>query len=164
MDLYRLTPSGKRLVTRRLGQGSVFGVMGLLGQKMQGSFAETIEDSLICTSTRVQVVELLKRRSEVALRLLELVGGRLSQVEERLVELAYSPVRVRLAHFLLTNMDPTTGKIDGLSHAEIGDTIGALRQTVTETLAELKRRGFVATGLKYILVRDRKALGRLAGE
>ncbi len=163
VDLYRLTPNGKRLVTRRIKPGSVFGVMGLLGQKMQGNFAETIEDSLVCMITRAQVVELLRRQPDVALRLLEVVGRRLSQIEDRLIELAYSPVRVRLAHFLLANMDPATGEIAGLSHAEIGDTIGALRHTVTETLAKLKRQGIVTTGPKHIHVRDRQRLEQLAG-
>lgn len=154
VDLYRLTPSGKRLVTRRIRPGSVFGVMGLLGQRTQGNFAETVDESLVRVTTTEQVTRLLKSDPDFALGILQLVGNRLNELEERFVQIAYSPVSARLAHLLLANMDPATGVVDGLTHAEIGDTIGALRQTVTETLASFKRRGLVTTGCRRICILD----------
>jgi len=158
VDLYRLTTSGKRLVTRQILPGSVFGVMGLLGQSMQGNFAEAIEESSICMITREDVVALLKRRPDVVLRVLEIVGNRLRLLEERLVEVVYSPVSVRLAHFLLTNVDSASGLLTNVTHSEIGDTIGAVRQTVTETLSLMRKRGLILTGPKQIRIIDRHGL------
>ncbi|MDO8635486.1 MAG: cyclic nucleotide-binding domain-containing protein, partial [Dehalococcoidia bacterium] len=66
VELYRLTPDGRRLLTRRIQPVAIFGIMGLLGQSIQGNFAETAEDSLICTVNREEVLELLKRRPDVA--------------------------------------------------------------------------------------------------
>lgn len=77
VDRYRLTASGKRLVTRQIQPGSVFGVMGLLGRTMQGNFAEATEDSDIYVVTRQHVLALLKRQPDVTLRMLEIVGNRL---------------------------------------------------------------------------------------
>lgn len=37
VNLYRITLDGKRLVTRQILPGQIFGIMGLLGQTMQGS-------------------------------------------------------------------------------------------------------------------------------
>ena len=82
VDLFLVTASGKRLVTRQILPGSVFGIMGLLGQTMQGSFAEATEDSTICVITREDVLALLKHWPGVALRLLEIVGNRLRLLEE----------------------------------------------------------------------------------
>jgi CRP/FNR family cyclic AMP-dependent transcriptional regulator len=162
VELYRLTPDGKRLVTRRIGSGTIFGEMGLLGQTLQGCFAEATEDSLVCIATRDDVIRLLKERPDVALRLLESIGNRLKLLEERLEQAVFSPVKVRLASFLLANIDPSTGIITGYTHEEIGNTIGALRQTVTETLSEMQRHGLVEVGHKLIRVIDRHALEDVA--
>jgi len=158
VDLYQLTLSGKRLVKRRILPGMVFGMMGLLGQTMQGNFAEITEDSTVCMITRDDVLALLKQRPDVALHILELVGNRLRLLEEPLMETAYSPVSVRVAHFLLTNADFVSNLITDVTHEEIGDIIGAVRQTVTETLGRMRNQGLIKTGQKRIQIVDRHGL------
>ncbi len=91
--------------------------------------AEAIEDSIVCIITREQILALLKRRPEVTLRILEMVCSHLYLLEERLVETVYNLVSVRLAYFLLTNADSTTGVLTNITQEEIGNTIGAVRQT-----------------------------------
>ncbi|MBI4328450.1 MAG: Crp/Fnr family transcriptional regulator [Chloroflexi bacterium] len=164
VQLYRLTSSGKRLVTKRISPGTVFGEMGVLGQSMQGCFAEATEDSLVCVARREDILKLFEERPEVALRLFEAVGKRLKALEDRLEQLAFSPVKARLATFLLGNLDPQTGAVSGFTHEEIGDTIGTIRQTVTETLNEMQRQGLVKVGHKRIEVLQRKAIEDLAAE
>lgn len=162
VDIYRLTSSGKRLVTRRLGPGTIFGEMGLLGQTMQGCFAEATGNTLVCIATKEDVVQLFKERPDVSLRMLEAVGRRLKLLEERLEQAVFSSVKARLASFLLANADPTTGVLEGYTQAEIGDTIGALRQTVTETLSEMQGEGLIEVGHKKIRMKDRSQLEELA--
>jgi CRP/FNR family cyclic AMP-dependent transcriptional regulator len=161
VDVYQLNPSGKRLVTRRISSGSVFGMMGLLGQTIQGNFAETTEDSTVCSLTREDVLALLKQRPDIALRILEVIGSRLRLLEERLVETVYSPVRVRLAHFLLTNADKVSGVLTNVTQEEIGDMIGAVRQTVTETLGRMRNQGLILTRQKQIQIIDRQGLEKI---
>ena len=158
VELYRLSVSGKRLVTRQIQPGSVFGVMGLLGRTMQGNFAVATEDSNISMVSREHVMTLLRRQPDLALRILEVLGNRLCILEERLVEATYSSVAVRLAHFLLNNADPTSGVISKATHEEIGDAIGAVRQTVSENLSIMKKHGLVLTGPRRIQLLDRREL------
>ncbi len=158
VDRYRLTTGGKRLVTGRILPGSVFGVMGLLGRTMQGNFAEAAEDSTIYVVTRQHVLALLKRQPDLTLRLLEIVGNRLRLLEERLVDAFYSPVNVRLALFLLTNADPDSGVLTNFTHEEIGNTIGAVRQTVTEILGLMRKQGLILTEPKQIRIINRHGL------
>ena len=158
VELYRITRSGQRLVIRRIGPGTIFGEMGLLGQTLQGTFAEALEDSLVCSATREDVVQFFREHPDVGLRMLEAVGTRLRLLETRLEQTAYSPVKVRLANFLLANAGPATGTLAGFTHAEIGETIGALRQTVTESLKEMETEGMVSVGYKQINVHNRQGL------
>lgn len=164
VDIYRLTQGGKRLVTRRVGPGTIFGEMGLLGQTLQGCFAEATADTLVCVATRDDLLRLFQERPDVMLRLLESLGNRIRVLEERLEHAVFSPVKVRLASFVLANMDPSTGVVAGYTHAEIGDTIGALRQTVTETLSDMQGQGIVEVGHKRIQVLDRQGIELIAVE
>jgi CRP/FNR family transcriptional regulator, cyclic AMP receptor protein len=162
VELYRLTASGKKLVTRRLGPGSIFGEMGLMGQSMHGEFAEATEDALVCTATRDDVLRVLREHPDVAVRLLEAIGGRVRVLEERLEHAVFSPVAVRLANFIVANADPRAGTVAGLTHAEIGDIIGALRQTVTETLSKWRDEGLITVGHKRIQIKDWDGLREVA--
>jgi CRP/FNR family cyclic AMP-dependent transcriptional regulator len=158
VELYRLTSEGKRLVTRRISPGSMFGIMGLLGRAQQGSFAETTEDSTVYMLSREEILGFLERRPELVMHILEAIGNRLCLLEERLIETLYSPVDKRLAHFLLTNVDPVSSELCNVTHAEIGDIIGAVRQTVTEELSNMRKQGLIITGLKKIHIIDRQGL------
>lgn len=154
VELYRLSASGRKLVTRRIGPGTVFGEMGLLGQTMQGEFAEATVESLVCVATRADVERLIHHQPDIALRLLEGMGNRLRKLEDRLEQAVFSPVRVRVAHFLLANAD-SDGRVAGYTHADIGDNIGALRQTVTETLSQMQAEGLISVGHKAVRIKDR---------
>ena len=95
------------------------------------------------------------------LRILENVVSRLYLLEERLVEAVYNPVIVRLAYFLLTNTDMESGVLTDITHEEIGNRIGAVRQTVTENLGLLRKRGFIQTLPGQIRVIDRQNLEKI---
>lgn len=162
VEIYRLTAGGKRIITQRIEPGTVFGEMGLLGQTLQGCFAEATQDSLVCVAMREDVVHVLKQRPDVALRLLKTVGDRLKLLEERLEQVAFSPVKVRLVRFLLAHLDGATMLVSGYTHSDIGDTIGALRQTVTEILNQMEAAGLVEVGHKHIRVRKLEELEAVA--
>ena len=163
VDLYRLTPDGKRLTIRRIEAHSIFGEMGLLGQSMQNAFAEAVDSAVVCEATREEVQTVLTQHPEVALRLLGAIGTRLRTLEERLEETVFGSVSQRLAHFLLRYAD-SSDTVRGFTHEEIGTTIGAQRQTVTELLGEWQRRGLVETGYRSISLLDIAALHALGLE
>jgi len=52
VQLYRLTPSGKRLDLAVIEPGAFFGEMPLVGESLRHTFAEATEDSLICVMSR----------------------------------------------------------------------------------------------------------------
>ncbi len=164
VERYRLTPDGKRLVTRQVSPGGVFGVMGLLGRTMQGNFAEATEDSSAYVLTRDRVLKWLRREPDFALSVLENLGDRVRRLEERLVEAAYSPATARLARFLLDSASPHSGVLVGFTHEQIGNTIGAVRQTVTEMLGVMKDGGLISVRPRQITILDRAGLERLARE
>jgi CRP-like cAMP-binding protein len=56
------------------------------------------------------------------------------------------------------------GVIERLSHQELGDMVGACRETVTKILAELEKEGEVELGRRRIRVLDRARLAAALDE
>ncbi len=136
--------------------------MGLLGRTMQGNFAEATEDSSAYVLTRERVLEWLRREPDFALSVLENLGNRVRHLEERLVEAAYSSVSARLARYVLDNAGRKSGILSNLTHEQIGNSIGAVRQTVTEKLGDLRRQRLISIEPRQIKIINRPGLEKIA--
>lgn len=154
VQLYRLTPIGKRLELAVIEPGTFFGEMPFMGESLRHTFAEAIEDSLICVMSRSDIEGLMRKRSEVALRMIEVLGRRLELCEARLEEMAYRSVPARIAAVLVRLSQGHNGEAVSITHQELGDMIGALRESVTKILDEFQREGLVELGRGRVILRD----------
>jgi CRP/FNR family transcriptional regulator, cyclic AMP receptor protein len=161
--IYRLTADGKRLVLSTLEPHTFFGDMPLAGQNMYGTYAEAVDDCLICVLGRADLERLIQTRPQVAIRLLEVVGRRLLEAESVIEDFAFKSIPARLATLLLRL--PATGDgrdVTGHTHQDLADMVGTYRETVTLTLDDFKRRGLVELGRKHIRLLDRQAVRAIA--
>lgn len=163
VQIYRLSPEGKKLVMSTLGEDTFFGEMSILGQGMYDSFAEALENCTICAMSRSDVERLLVSKPIVALRVLNVVGNRLKNAEEALENLAFKNVSGRTASLLLRLVEGhRDGVISGLTHQDMAEMIGTFRETMTQTLNDLKSTGLINIGRMKITVLDVEGLRRIA--
>lgn len=163
IQLYRLSPDGKKLVIATIGPGSVFGEMALIGQGMHNTFAEATEECVLCVMSRDDLERLLVTKPKVALRIFETLGRRLKEAELRLEEIAFKGIPARLASLLLQLADEQgSDRITGLTHQDLGEQIGTYRETTTQTLNVFKTEGLIEIGRKRITILDREGLKRIA--
>ncbi|MFD1953196.1 Crp/Fnr family transcriptional regulator [Paenibacillus thailandensis] len=150
--LYRILKSGKELTVDLLGDGHLFGEAGSFTTGSESLYAETMEDSIICTLDKERFETIVKANPEIGLKLIGIVSSRLKEVEEMLELLAYGSVRRRLL-YLLYKLSRKFGRqaesAQGwvrleiqLTHQELASMAGSIRETVTEQLS-----GFVSEGL-----------------
>jgi CRP-like cAMP-binding protein len=163
VQLYRISPDGKKLVIGTVGPGAIFGEMALIGQGMHNTFAEATEDCVLLVMSRQDVERLLVTKPKVALRIFEELGNRLKDTEARLEEIAFKGIPARLASFLLQTADEQgTDTVTGLTHQDLGEQIGTYRETTTQTLNTFKAGGLIDIGRKRITILDRPGLERIA--
>ena len=163
VQLYRISPEGKKLVIAALGTGAIFGEMALLGQQMHNAFAEAMEDSVILVMSRADLERLILNKPILGLRMLEITGRRLSDAEARLEDMAFKGIPARLASLLLRlAAERDTDEITGLTHQDLAETIGTYRETATQVLNDMKMAGIIEIGRKRITILDRARLLELA--
>ncbi len=163
VQLYRISPEGKKLVITTLGDHTLFGEMALLGTKMHNTFAEAVEDCLICVMSRTDLERLILSRPQVALRILEITGKRLREAEERLESMAFKGIPARLASLLLRlSSEQESDEVTGMTHQDLAESVGTYRETATQVLNDLKSQGLIEIGRKRIQLLDKEALFELA--
>jgi CRP-like cAMP-binding protein len=160
--LYRLTATGRKIILTDLKAPAAFGSMALLGQGMDRDFAEAVDESLVCIVRREELERFLRSRPEVALRLLDMMGRHLWEIERRVEEMAAFTTEQRLASVLQRLADPTTGTIEGLTQQELAETSGTVRQTVAMILGRWRERGLVAIRRRSVRILRPDALAALA--
>lgn len=156
VQIYRLSPEGKKLVIAALEEGTLFGEMALVGQGMYNTFAEAVEPCTLCAMSRRDVEMLIARFPKVGLRLLEIMGQRLTEVEQRLEGLAFKTIPAQLAALLLQLA--RDNQVDGYTHEQLAEMIGTYRETVTQTLDDFKAQGLIEVGRKQIKIRNSQGL------
>lgn len=164
--LSRMNQDGKRLITATLREGTVFGEMPILGQRLQSTDAEALTECTICSMSRRDVQDLITRYPTVGLRITEVLSQRLQAAEIRLEEMAFQGLRERLAALLLRLADETDWRgnrvIKGLTHQHLAEILGSYRETITATLNEFKADGLIQTGRKKITILDVAGLEEIA--
>ncbi len=159
--LYRLTSRGRKVILTELKPPTVFGQMAVLGQGMEGEFAEAVEESLICTVSRHALERLLRRRPDVGLRLLDLMGRRLEELERSIEEMATQTTGQRLATILLRLADARAGVVEGFTQEELAEMSGTIRQTIARILGAWQRKGLVEVNRRSVRILRREKLAAL---
>lgn len=163
VDLYRLSPEGKKLVTAHLAEQTFFGEMSILGHKMYETFAEATQPSILCAMSRTDVEQLLLSKPMVGLRILSVLGRRLLDLEQITEDLAFRDVRARIASLLLRLSDQQGGPaITGLTHQELAEMAGTFRETATQALNQLRSAGIIEIGRTRIEILNAEGLARAA--
>ena len=66
VQLYRISPDGRKLVFATLQPGAIFGHMGMIGQRLHNTFAESVGEVKLCIMNRPDIEELLLAKPVVA--------------------------------------------------------------------------------------------------
>jgi CRP-like cAMP-binding protein len=164
VQLYRLSPEGKKLVVAILEPGAIFGEMSIIGQGMHNTFAESIDECTLCVMSPRDVGHLLTSKPKVAMRIMEVMARRLKDAETRLEDLAFKSIPSRLASLLLKLATSKTEKllVEGYTHQDFAEMIGTYRETTTQTLNQFKHQGWIDIQRKHIQVLDPPALEQLS--
>ena len=162
VQLIREGPNGRRLAIATLGPGSMFGEKSLLGAAEPDVKAVALTDCIVWMVPQPQAQALALRYPVLSWGLLQTIGLRLAQVENRMEEVAYKRLPERLAGLLL-ELSNGGRAIRGTSHQALADMLGTYRETISAILRSFKDSGLVELGYRKIDLRDVPGLRVAAG-
>jgi CRP-like cAMP-binding protein len=165
-------PDGKDTVLGIMGTGEVFGEVALLDGGVRSATCTTIEPCELLVVDRVQFMQLLNSSPGIAVKLLLVLAQRLRRLSQRSEDAAFLDVPSRLARSLLDlaarfgerQRAPSTGILITLklSQQELGDLVGATRESVNKHLSDWTRQGFVDSRDGRLVISDIDSVRRIA--
>lgn len=159
---------GRSLILRIAGGGEIIGIPGTISNRPYEVTAEALEPTQANFIRRAEFIDFLKQNSEAALKVAEVLTGIYQSVcrEVRYLGLSGSAPE-KLARFIL-DLVPAPPAGDGharvtltLTHEEIGEMIGATRETVTRIFASFKRKRYIEIHGSSLVLADRLGLTRV---
>ncbi len=161
--LHRTVPDGREVTIALVRPGHIFGEVPVLSEAARVSYAEAMRRSTCWRIPREVFLRVVRSDPEAGFSISKEVAGKLARIETRLEDLVFRSVEARLARTFL-QLAEDFGMPAGdwvqldlpLTQAELAMLVGTTRQTVSESLQELAKRGCVA--------RDRGAIALQLGE
>jgi len=164
-------PDGRDVVLGIMSEGEVFGEIALLDGGMRSATCTAIEACELLAIERSQFLQMLEQTPAIAVKLLHVLSGRLRRLSQRSEDAAFLDVPSRLARSLLDlasrfgeRTSSTTGVYIALklSQQELGDLVGATRESVNKHLSDWSRQGFLQMHGGRMVISDIDSVRRLA--
>ena len=160
---FKMNEDGKEYITGLYNAGDFFGYPALLEHGNYADSAQIIDDAEILLIPKDDFYHLMSSDREVIGSFIKLLADNIHQKEEKLIELAYSSVRKRVANALVQVYEKynTEGREDftiSLGREDLASIVGTATETVIRALSEFKQDGYIESKGRDIHVLDIAAL------
>lgn len=159
----KLGASGKEHIVRIAGSGDVLGYRALLGNGRYKSSAVTIEESRVCLIPRETFFRLLKENIKFHDGIMKIVCAMMEQAETKSTEIAYKPVRSRIAEALimLDRVFEERGAIT-LTREDLASFVGTVKETAIRVISDFKEEQLIEVDKRSIRVLNPDGLMRIS--
>lgn len=167
----QLTPEGHQVVLRLLSPGDAFGGVAALGGETYPVTAEAVTDSSAFEWAGQVMASLMERHSKLALNALQVVAGRLHELQVQYRQLATEKVERRVARALLRLVQQAGRRVETgvlidlpLSRDDIAQMTGTTLYTVSRIISRLEADGVLETGRQRMVIRNPHGLLKIADD
>ena len=133
---------GKEFVIAFFEPGDMFGEVAVLENKPYPASAEAVAETRVLGIRRDDFLSFLASRPEVALRIINVLRGRLRDAQSRLRDIAGERVEQRLARTLLM-LASKLGSTLPFTRQEIADMAGVTTETAIRVMSRLREGGII---------------------
>jgi CRP/FNR family cyclic AMP-dependent transcriptional regulator len=146
----KISPDGHEIILSILKEGDFFGEMSLLDNEPRSATAIALDDSELIVLKQENFLSILYENKVLLRKLLSVLSQRLRKADKKIADLALLKVQGRVAQLILdlakkegASLDDGSISISVPSKKEIAGMVGASRETVSRSVNELKRKGYI---------------------
>jgi len=148
---------GKEFTIAFFGPGEMFGEVAVFENKPYPASAQAVAETKVLQIKREDFLSFLAHRPEIALRIINVLGGRLRDAQSRLRDLAGERVEQRLARTLLM-LSSKLGSTLPFTREEIADMAGTTTETAIRLMSRLKDRGIIRSVRGKVIILNKEKL------
>ncbi len=159
--ILKQSPSGKEFTVAFFGPGEMFGEVAVFAGQPYPASARVMTKTRVLGIKRQDFVSFLANRPAVALKIINVLGGRLKEAHERLRDLAAERAEQRLAKIMLM-LASKIGATLPFTRQEIADMAGTTTETTIRVMGRLRNGGVIRSGRGKIVIVDETKLRLLS--
>jgi CRP/FNR family cyclic AMP-dependent transcriptional regulator len=162
------TPGDRGAVFNLITEGGIFGEIALLDGLPRTADATAISDCELLVIERRDFVPLIHERPEIALKLIEVLCGRLRHTTKQLEDIMFLDLPGRLAKTLLQLAATSTlaprGRRIALTQRHLSDIIGISRESTNKQLRTWQQQKWILLERGGIVILAPDALAAIASK
>lgn len=155
VEIYQLTPDGKKIIVDVLGAGNVFGDLGI--NEPTEHFVEATTDAFVCVMGKSEFFDMVSKNPKISAVLVKELFGKIVESEKQVAALASDNLTTKIKNLLLRlakkygrEKEDKVEIATKFTHEQLADMIGVARQTMTSLLNQLERKGVISKKGKII--------------
>ena len=149
---------GREVILSILGQGELFGEMGMFGEQSRSASVVAVMPSDLVMIAKQDFRQIMQDNFEVTWRIMANLAERLRTADRKIESLALMDVYGRVARLLLDMSEEVNGEMvvaRKISKQDIAKMIGASREMVSRVMKDLGQQGLIEESPNGIILRDR---------
>jgi CRP-like cAMP-binding protein len=161
VKIFKSTSNGKEITLSFFGPGEIFGEVAVLENRPYPASAQAISATHLIGIKKNDFREFLLKHPPIALKIINVISGRLREAQSRLRDMAGERVEQRLARMLLM-LSAKLGSTLPFTRQELSDMAGTTTETTIRVLSQWKEQGVTNSQRGKIIIVDEKKLKQLA--
>lgn len=157
--------AGEEIIVALLKENDFFGVMAMLDGESRSADAVAVTASDVFVLGRNDFLSILQADVNALKTILFDLSQMIRKTDDLLGDVCFSPISIRLAKKLL-ELAELSGRIEGdtacidiaLTQKELGDLVGATRESVNKALKALRNENLITTEANKIRITDVETL------
>lgn len=164
VKVFKYGSDGKEQILTIAGEGRFLGYKDLLADRRYTSGATVVEDATLVFIPKADFQQIF-RSNDASDYFTNLLCRDLIEAEERMVSMAYKPVRGRLAESLLNLSGTYKNHVHGieLTREDLANFVGTAKETVIRLLSEFKTEKLIKIDGRSIEILSEPGLQRILG-
>ena len=155
----------KEQIIRIVTQNELLSHTDLFTNSRYSTLATALEDSFLLFISKQEFWNLLRENNHLFEQLLQQISLDVKNIEAKIVDLAYKPVRGRLANAIL-DLDKIFSEDTGqhnvfITRTDLASYVGTVKETVNRLLSEFRNERLIATNGTRITILDVHGLNRI---
>jgi CRP/FNR family cyclic AMP-dependent transcriptional regulator len=153
------TIRGKEIILADLRPGELFGEIALLDGGPRSANAMALTNCQLMILARRDVLPFLETNPTACMKLMEILCARIRRSDERMADIAFFNLPVRLAKILLSYQPQGRGATKlSLSQSELAEMAGGTREKVNRCLRDWQRQGILELKNRWTIILKPEAL------
>jgi DNA-binding response OmpR family regulator len=162
---FKTHPDGKEYITDLFSDGDFIGYAALIEDRNYDDSADILEEAEIMQIPREDFLQMINNDISIAAKFIHIVTQNVKEKEERLLSLAYSSLRKRVAKALVDihgkfNIGKEKTTIE-ISREDIAQYVGTATESLIRTLSDFKSEKLIAIKEGKITITDPEKLSNL---